>query len=356
MAKFLLVGQADHDNFGDSLIYYCYLSLLKEMGHDADILNASEQFTGRINFLGLHVKNVDTKNIKTIEHNYNGVIFIPGGYLGCPDFTDVLWQKKWVKSDYFKSIFDTIDKLSIPIYIHGAEVGPFAKPIVFKYFKNVISSSNKVFVRNSGSASYIKTTMGIDTAVLPDFIFSLKHFVNIGKKEKLFKLGIHITGKVFANNFLSKRFMSSLIEVINERKIGSVLLFSDQIIPQRFKNAIDEFRQNVNANTRLEVRDYDDMASVISNASECDTIVTSKLHVGVTGLVFGAKVLCIASHPKLKRFYQDNNLSEAYLNYFLTSNYHKKEELKKMLDATFGDYQSTSLEDNIKNTLSIYKN
>ncbi|MDF6297193.1 polysaccharide pyruvyl transferase family protein, partial [Escherichia coli] len=103
----------DHDNFGDSLIYYCYLSLLKEMGHDADILNASEQFTGRINFLGLHVKNVDTKNIKTIEHNYNGVIFIPGGYLGCPDFTDVLWQKKWVKSDYFKSIFDTIDKLSI---------------------------------------------------------------------------------------------------------------------------------------------------------------------------------------------------------------------------------------------------
>lgn len=27
-----------------------------------------------------------------------------------------------------------------------------------------------------------------------------------------------------------------------------------------------------------------------------------------------------------------------------------------MLDATFGDYQSTSLEDNIKNTLSIYKN
>ncbi|HCK2064537.1 TPA: hypothetical protein NY386_004996, partial [Escherichia coli] len=54
MAKFLLVGQADHDNFGDSLIYYCYLSLLKEMGHDADILNASEQFTGRINFLGLH--------------------------------------------------------------------------------------------------------------------------------------------------------------------------------------------------------------------------------------------------------------------------------------------------------------
>lgn len=171
MAKFLLVGQADHDNFGDSLIYYCYLSLLKEMGHDADILNASEQFTGRINFLGLHVKNVDTKNIKTIEHNYNGVIFIPGGYLGCPDFTDVLWQKKWVKSDYFKSIFDTIDKLSIPIYIHGAEVGPFAKPIVFKYFKNVISSSNKVFVRNSGSASYIKTTMGIDTAVLPDFIF-----------------------------------------------------------------------------------------------------------------------------------------------------------------------------------------
>ncbi|WP_179364408.1 hypothetical protein, partial [Escherichia coli] len=116
--------------FGDSLIYYCYLSLLKEMGHDADILNASEQFTGRINFLGLHVKNVDTKNIKTIEHNYNGVIFIPGGYLGCPDFTDVLWQKKWVKSDYFKSIFDTIDKLSIPIYIHGAEVGPFAKPIV----------------------------------------------------------------------------------------------------------------------------------------------------------------------------------------------------------------------------------
>ncbi|HCQ7309444.1 TPA: hypothetical protein OL745_005311, partial [Klebsiella quasipneumoniae subsp. similipneumoniae] len=53
MAKFLLVGQADHDNFGDSLIYYCYLSLLKEMGHDADILNASKQFTGRIHFLGL---------------------------------------------------------------------------------------------------------------------------------------------------------------------------------------------------------------------------------------------------------------------------------------------------------------
>lgn len=94
MAKFLLVGQADHDNFGDSLIYYCYLSLLKEMGHDADILNASEQFTGRINFLGLHVKNVDTKNIKTIEHNYNGVIFIPRRIFGVSRFYRCIMAEK----------------------------------------------------------------------------------------------------------------------------------------------------------------------------------------------------------------------------------------------------------------------
>lgn len=64
MAKFLLVGQADHDNFGDSLIYYCYLSLLKEMGHDADILNASEQFTGRINFLDYMLRMLTQRILK----------------------------------------------------------------------------------------------------------------------------------------------------------------------------------------------------------------------------------------------------------------------------------------------------
>ncbi|HFP9247340.1 TPA: polysaccharide pyruvyl transferase family protein [Raoultella ornithinolytica] len=354
MAKYLLVGQADHDNFGDSLIYYCYLSMLRDAGHDADILNASNKFIDRIAYLNMPVNSVSEKNLAKIQSRYNGIIFIPGGYFGCPDFTDVMWQKKWIKSDYFKSIFESIDKLSIPVYVHGAEVGPFAKPLVFKYFKNVICTARKVYVRNLGSSLYIKKNMNIQSEVLPDFIFSLKKFFGEMESNKKFKLGIHITGKVFADNFLARKFMSTLIDVINGNKIDSVLLFSDQNIPDRFRKSLDFFKNSLDNAVNLEVRDYDDMPSVILNASECDTLLTSKLHVGVTGLVYNAKVLCIASHPKLERFYQDNKLSQYYLNYFLTSVRTKKEKINEVLNVSFDKYRSEVLKSNIDNALSIY--
>lgn len=355
MAKYLLVGQADHDNFGDSLIYYCYLSMLREAGHDADILNASKKFIDRIVYLNMPVSSVTDKNISKIQSQYDGVIFIPGGYFGCPDFTDIMWQKKWIKSDYFKSVFENIDKLSIPVYVHGAEAGPFAKPLVFKYFKNVICTARKVYVRNVGSSLYIENNMKVKSDVLPDFIFSLKNFFKEIESKKKFKLGIHITGKVFADNFLARKFMSTLIDVINDNKIESVLLFSDQNIPERFRKSLAFFKNSLDNTVNLEIRDYDDMSSVILNASECDTLLTSKLHVGVTGLVYNAKVLCIASHPKLKRFYQDNKLSKYYLNYFLTSVKTKKEKINEVLNISFDKYQSEVLKNNIDNALSIYK-
>lgn len=351
----LLVGQADHDNFGDSLIYYCYIKMLRGLGHEISILNPSEIFLKRLSHESMEVKSVFEKDLSLVVDQFDLVVFIPGGYMGCPDITDFNWQRKWIKENYFKDVFNSVPKCGNKVLIHGVEAGPNLKPFVSSFFKAAFDGASSVYVRNTGSKKYLKKQFGIEAKVLPDYILGVHEFIDIGDVGSAgYDLGIHITGKVFAENVIANRFLLSLIESIKKSNIKNILLFSDQPIKDGFKPKLDFFIKML-PNVRVEVRDYTSISGVLKNVSLCENLLTSKLHVGVCGLVYGCKVISISSHPKLKRFYSDNGLIEFNLNYFFSTNKSKMKLFNSVLNMSKANYFNETLTSNIKNVKQLYE-
>jgi polysaccharide pyruvyl transferase WcaK-like protein len=55
---------------------------------------------------------------------------------------------------------------------------------------------------------------------------------------------------------------------------------------------------------------YNGIDDLMERIADCDTIITSKLHVGIVASALGRKVISLPVHPKTSRFYEDLSLKE----------------------------------------------
>jgi len=317
MKKIGLVGQVNVDNYGDVLIFYMYAKSINDLGHKCYLYNASDKFVYRLEELGISITNY--RKLEEFIGEIDFSLFIGGGYLGRPDYSDILWQKRWLEDKYFYNIAKSLNENGIEYRVEGVEVGPGLKPFVHKYVSEILSNAKNVCVRNSQSLQYIiENFKNINAEFVPDIVLSIDRFfprVMTPFKNREYDLCIHVSGKVFGENFLSKNYRKLISKFVNQNKIRSVMVLSDQKIKSEHLPAIHDFVSEVK-NCKVDIVDYNGIASIIDNVIRCKTVITSKLHLGVTGLVYGCNSVCIGSHPKLKRFYQEIGYGENYINFY----------------------------------------
>ncbi|MGE9761908.1 polysaccharide pyruvyl transferase family protein [Pseudomonas sp. PDM20] len=352
--KIVLYGQSDHDNFGDSLIYLEYINLLKRIAPEIEpmIYGCSNIFSDR-----LVNENASFGIIPLgapLPSDVLAHIFVPGGYFGCPDLTDIMWQKNWAKKNIISHAIRSSLSAPAPRLIHGVEFGPRLKPIVFGKIKSLLMSTNKkrIYSRNSGSSDYANKNLGVSPNTLPDFILGCSIEP---PKEALFELGIHATGKVFGNNIFAKNFRKCLLQSILKRDLNKVCIFSDQKIKPEHTPAIFATTELLEAHgINVQTRNYEGISETLKTISECKTVITTKLHVGVCAIVYKNKSICFSSHPKLYRFYKDNGLVERIESYFLSTNHRKITKILQTLDADWEEYSNQQLIKNLNSTGNEY--
>lgn len=331
-----IVGQVDHDNYGDILIVAMYVDWVNEVFKNKPVLyGASNIFVFRLNQLGCEFENTTSKNdfLKRVDV----CVFAGGGYLGRPDYSDFFWQIRWLKNPVFYDLARLLRDSNIPYFIEGAEIGPGLYPFVFWQAKYIVENAKSVATRNQGSYRYLISRFRQSQAVyIPDVVLCAEQMGYFSQatsiENRTVDLAIHATGKVLANNQLSVRYRKIILEFILDNNFSRVMLVNDQPYNSDRKCQLDAFSERLrDAGVEVFSPEYDGVDSVVSNISTARMLITSKLHLGVTAMLLGLKVACIASHPKLKRYYRDINATSCYCDFYLSSSKAKRNVLNSAL-------------------------
>lgn len=337
-----IVGQVDHDNYGDILIIAMYIDWTKEAFQSLPVVfGASDIFSHRLRQLGCDFHVVSSLN--DFVDSIDVCIFAGGGYLGRPDYSDILWQFKWLKRPTFFNIARVLRANKVPYYIEGAEIGPGLFPFVLGHAKYIVENAESVATRNLGSYKYLTDNFKQENTVyVPDVVLCAKEMGYFSRCNRplgdKIELGIHATGKVLADNYFSKAYRGVLLNYIKDRSIANVMLINDQPYSDTRKFQLNCFADELDrVGVDVILADYDGVDTVVGNVSRAERLITSKLHLGVTALLLGSKVACIASHPKLKRYYADIKAEECYVDFYLSGTKSKSDFLRFAHDFVFDE-------------------
>jgi hypothetical protein len=211
--KIGIIGRADHDNFGDSLMFAFYIKEMNQLEISPYLINASDVFLKRILELGLTCGNIDDANIDILDRAF----FIGGGYFGEPDIGAKQWNINFINDGYFKKTSQALIDKNIPYDVLGVEVGPLSNKYSRKIVKEILRNSENVYLRNHASIKFTRQHLGLKPEMLRDVVlgetkqFSKNLGISIEKENKLI---VHCTGKILKDNFLSEILRKKIIEYI----------------------------------------------------------------------------------------------------------------------------------------------
>lgn len=314
----LLIGQADHDNFGDSLIFAVYVAKLNALGINPKIVDATPIFMQRLSELGLSSTTIDRDQITNVQRPAVAV-FIGGGYLGQPELSWPKWQLRFIRDGVFLDIANKVRNAAIPLYVEGPEFGPYYGPFIKNYIKSVLSGAKSLVFRNTASLADAQKLGFSDAEYVPDVVLcSMDYlFPDFSTIETKHGLTVHATRKLFSDHWVAKRQRALLAKVVADHGFSDVSVLFDQRIPSIEENAQTWLDELGVAKTQI-VR-YEGVEPLCRHLASVSHVITTKLHVGVTALSLGKRVVCLSSGHKNRRFYQDVGLPGAIVDFYFTS-------------------------------------
>lgn len=324
--KLGLIGRADHDNYGDSLMFAFYVDALIRSGLDVDvyIVGASDVFMKRLHDCGLKCGSISVAEIKILDKAY----FIGGGYFGEPDINAEKWSDGFVKEGFFSSVYDALVDGEVEYSICGAEVGPISDARVSGIVGNIVGNAKWVVVRNIESVDFIKERYGISAKFQRDIV--LGETLNFYKRranltnDRPNSLVVHGTGKFFKSNPISFLYRMYLkIHILYHGYDAVTVLFDQSTYPDLNVKA-ERFCKALYRAGKVSVASYSGIMPLLNVLAGSKKVITTKLHVGVSAVSLGGEVFCISGMEKNKRFYNEVfqgggrvGLVNAFLNPFL---------------------------------------
>jgi polysaccharide pyruvyl transferase WcaK-like protein len=303
-----LVGRADHDNFGDSLMFAFYVYYLTDLNNMVFIVEPSDVFMSRFHEIGIKCTSIKLEDCGQLDK----VIFVGGGYFGQPDLNQKKWLKSFEEEGYFYKIAKILKKLQVDYYIHGVEVGPLDSKNCRSMVKDIISNSSGTIVRNLASREFVKNELGLDSIFLRDVVlevtrlFSNAHNISSTLTDKK-SLVIHGTGKFFKTNFISGLFRKRILELVRKCEFSKVSIVFDQTTYPELIEVAEKYSTVLSKKLNIpsEVINYTGIIPLLEVIESCSHVLTTKLHLGVVGLSYGKQVFCISGMAKNKRFYNE---------------------------------------------------
>ena len=276
------------NNYGDMLLLRLFYDWVQSVSEDIVV--------------NLPLVNTELKDIPTTEHGLKNLwhskclVYCGGGYFGEQPRRKLLWSIRAFKKHLIIGIIAVVRR--IPFAIIGVEFGPLS----VGWFRALVIWLTKhaeiVVVRNKESKAFLEK-YGVKTVIEGvDAVLSLQPTSH----ERGNTVLIHLPGIRFAPEQYEK-IAHLLVEALLQRGFHHVSFIED--IDGQYRNGYDSiFAIFKEASIDFSIDYYSGVESLIRKLSEADYIITTKLHVGITGAAMNKRVLSLYNHPKTIRFHK----------------------------------------------------
>lgn len=319
MKRALILGKVNHDNYGDTLMVMIVASCLIDCGYSVSVVEPGLFLEKQLKQYGLAVNYLD---VDSINSAYEVAIYTGGGYFAHNFVNGQKWCKRWLNEGYFIRTAKKLTECKIPYYVFSVEVGPIRNAEMRMAVKNILESAKKVVCRNSESVNFIRTSLCSDVGeVGPDMVFSeIGEFVDRFHDSTIVDpfckvLGIHITDKFNGSNLIKRLFVRDVLESIRLSNFTKIILFSDNEETVNLDSAFKFIEENLDGN--YEIVRFSGVKNVIDKLMETTHVLTTKLHVGVSAMALGKRVICFSDTPKSKRFYRGQGSGSIARGFYL---------------------------------------
>lgn len=313
--KFAVHGSYFGNNFGDTLLISLLCNYLSEKVGKENVYLAVKGVEKEQFLIGYPV--INKKERLTATH----LIFSGGGYFGEPKGS-MLSRFKWSIRNYLRHIWWMNNYKYSKIGVFGLGFGPL-KIKFFRYFSvNVLNKAETVVFRDIESLNYAKQygfiTDDKEVDVCVDMALSVPYF-----EEKEDLIILHVFG---LSNFIIEEILFSLKQQ-NEFSNSYFKIVFDARVDKNFqKNRFVSLMGKFNL-VNYDFEFYKDVNSTLKILKTSRLVVTNKLHVGILGIAYGAKVISIPKHQKTKRLYKQLNLQ----NFCIPVEEYSKDKLENAL-------------------------
>ncbi|MFC4656787.1 polysaccharide pyruvyl transferase family protein [Rheinheimera marina] len=358
--KILIAGRVNHNNYGDTLMVAIVAQYCIDLNYEVLVLDTGNFLVEQLSEIGLKITNVAFEELA--DYEVYKCIFTGGGYLAHNFFNGKKWCKKWISDAYFINASNYLIKNEIPYCFISVEVGPIYSDEMKRIVKKIFDNAEFVIVRNKESLSFVQSKVTDSANIVHSQDLVLTELLPIVEKMKLsgvlqdkfsndgaITLGVHVTDKFDCSNFFKRRFVTDLIKVVNSNDgIKNVVIFSDNEETTNLDGAFDILSAGINRDKTI-VR-FKSLTDVLCAINESSHIITTKLHVGVSAISMGKKVLCLSDTPKSRRFYASIGQLPSHDYFYLRSFFNNKDVLNGFINSTdekdslgisYGSYKTT---------------
>ena len=302
--RVMIHGAINTSNYGDFLFAAIFSNALMKCGIEVEYYSHPKY--GISDFFANHLGYTpDRLHYRAVMKNCDALVYISGGYFlshkkPMDEFTHT---KRFLTPGLF---FMKNDK---PIYILGIGAGPFYKGPFSKKAKQLLQYASAVTVRNDESKEYC-LSLGVerDIPVTADTALVLRDYLNntiterswhpAEPEKKMFLF--HIDCNRSVRKKLKKIAVPAIKSFLDTHKDYALYLTSDGVMP---KSLYDEYATMFKPYS-THILEYDDPWVLTRQIEKADLIMTTKLHMGIVGSVFGCSVVSFPWHLKTQRFYK----------------------------------------------------
>lgn len=283
-------------NFGDTLLVRIMCDWLAEAVGRDNVYLAVPGHVEEQKEIGYPVAGAE------IRHTVTHLIFAGGGYLGEPNIS--LRQKySWYWRNYRRHLSWVSDYSAARKAIFGIGIGPISDPFFRHSVRRLLNGMQSVFVRDKMSLEYARkyhlngerARLGIDLAMS----------IEPAQRPPRHSFGIHV-------NSMPEPVLTQVVDALlsqpsdHSRPSSSMILLADGVLPPDSRRRYEDLANRIGY--PLNSPEYNSVDDLMERIADCETIVTSKLHVGIVATALGRKVISLPVHPKTSRFYRDLSL------------------------------------------------
>lgn len=331
-----LHGSYFSNNYGDILLIKLFYRWIQGVSDDI-VINLPMAYKRR-------VKELPTKKYGVFNLLHSKcLIYCGGGYFGEQPKRKIKWSIRNFCRHLIIGIIAVY--LRIPIAIIGVEFGPLSVSWFRKCVIWLAKHAQIIVVRNKESREFLEN-YGVDNVIESvDAVLTL--LPSEDKKINNNDVLIHIP----LISAAPKQYLTMtevLINALLNRGIRKVTLIEDTF--NQYKKGYESlFSLFEKAGINYSVFSYRGTDALIERISFASHVVTTKLHMGITGAAMNKNVLAIYNHPKTLRFHKQIGNEENCLP--MSAN---KEDMEKVINHFFD--VTFTLDDDIRRKALVTKN
>lgn len=201
------------------------------------------------------------------------------------------------------------EQIKIPYYILGTNVGPVKTKRFIDILHNIFTGAQDVCFRDKASYALFKDVSSVRVATDIAFTLDTKHFDSV-TQEKRIVFSVIDAYKKFDIETAAK-YEQEIIKLVKKSiENGYRATFISFCKYEGDESAVEQILAKMDNDLRKKVDKYmyrGDLGEALTVLAKSETVVASRFHASILGLVFGKKILPMAYSDKTTNILNDMN-------------------------------------------------